>query len=135
MAVALEVGRPGLFITITGSSSTFELERLRDGRETQTLTDLANRCFAIKLRKLLDDIIKKQIFGKVVGEIWVNVFCEKFVVRSLNTRNEESVSEKFRIVFCLMHRKSEQMFERMPTFAYVSRLKIKLSATMIGSTK
>ena len=48
-----------------------EVERLRNGRDRLDVVDLTNRVFDIKLRNLLDDIMKKQIFGKVVGHVWV----------------------------------------------------------------
>jgi hypothetical protein len=59
------------FITVTGHDSWNEIHRLRDGRETNNMIDLGNRVFKLKLDCLLKDIVKKQIFGKVVGRIWV----------------------------------------------------------------
>ncbi len=71
MAVCLHRERPDLFITMTGTTVTRELYRLKDGRTDNELVELANRIFALKLEELLHDIVKKQIFGRVVGRIWV----------------------------------------------------------------
>ena len=59
------------FITITGIIESKELLRVSDGRSRQGLIAIANRIFAAKLKCLMEDIVKKQIFGRVVGEIWV----------------------------------------------------------------
>ena len=71
MAVCLHRSRPDLFITATGTTVTRELYRLKDGRTDNELVELANRIFALKLKELLHDIVKKQIFGRVIGRIWV----------------------------------------------------------------
>ena len=71
MAVVLARQRPDLFITVTGSTLCAEMERLRDKRPTQEMICIANRIFAIKLKSFMQDIVKKQIFGRIVGEIWI----------------------------------------------------------------
>jgi len=71
MAVVLARQRPDLFITVTGTIQSHELERLRDGRSKNELICIANRVFAIKLKRFMHDIVKKQIFGRIVGEIWI----------------------------------------------------------------
>ena len=71
MAVVLARQRPDLFITVTGTTQCHELERLRDGRSKDDLVDLANRIFSIKLKRFLHDVVKNQIFGRIVGEIWI----------------------------------------------------------------
>ena len=71
MAVCLAKKRPDLFITMTGTTITRELYRLKDGRTENELVELANRIFALKLKELMHDIVKKHIFGRVVGRIWV----------------------------------------------------------------
>ena len=71
MAVVLARQRPDLFITVTGTIQSDELRRLRDGRSKADLVCIANRIFAIKLKRFLHDVVKKQIFGRVVGEIWI----------------------------------------------------------------
>ena len=63
--------RPDLFITMTGTTITRELFRLKDNRSETELVELANRIFALKLKSLMHEIVKKQIFGRVVGRIWV----------------------------------------------------------------
>ena len=42
MAVCLAKSRPDLFITMTGTTITKELYRLRDGRSDNELVELAN---------------------------------------------------------------------------------------------
>ena len=47
----VEKSRPDLFITMTGTTITRELYRLRDGRTDNELVELANRIFALKLKE------------------------------------------------------------------------------------
>ena len=48
-----------------------EVHRLKDCRKANECVDLTNRVFAIKLKNLMDDILIKQVFGKVIGHVWV----------------------------------------------------------------
>jgi hypothetical protein len=59
------------FVTVTGHDAWNEIHRLREGRKKNNMIDLVNRVFKLKLECLLKDIVKKQIFGKIVGRIWV----------------------------------------------------------------
>ena len=56
---------------ITGTDNMAELERLRDVRNGESIVELTNRLFLIKLNTLLDDIIKKKVYGDTVARIWV----------------------------------------------------------------
>ena len=71
MAVALNIGNADLFITVTGSENIHEVRRLAEHRKITNMKELTNRLFQIKLKSILRDIIQGQIFGRVVGRVWV----------------------------------------------------------------
>ena len=39
---------------------------------------LRNRVFQMKLNSILDDIINKQVFGRVVGRVWVIEYQKRY---------------------------------------------------------
>ena len=41
------------------------------GRDLKTLIPETNRYFRVKLESILNDIIVKQVFGRVIGQVWV----------------------------------------------------------------
>ena len=71
IAMSGDLDGADLFITVTGSDSSRELRHLHCGRTPGTCPDLTNRLFHMKLKDILDDIIQKQIFGRVIGRVWV----------------------------------------------------------------
>ena len=78
IAAALACHGADLFITVTGSDLVPEVRRLMGVRKSGTCPELTNRVFQIKLRALLDDIMKKQIFGRVIGNIWVIEYQKRY---------------------------------------------------------
>ena len=40
---------------------------------------LRNRVFQMKLNSILDDIINKQVFGRVVGRVWVIEYQKRYI--------------------------------------------------------
>ena len=68
-----------LFITVTGSDVSRELRHLHCGRTPGTCPDLTNRLFHMKLKDILDDIIQKQVFGRVIGRVWVIEYQKRYI--------------------------------------------------------
>ena len=71
MARVRTFGKPDLFITFTCSPKWPEIvDALRKNQKTSSAShrpDIISRVFDIKLKSLLDDIMKQQIFGEVVS--------------------------------------------------------------------
>ena len=79
IAMSNDLDGADLFITVTGSDASRELRDLHDGRTPGTCPDLTNRLFHMKLKDILDDIIHKQIFGRVVGRVWVIEYQKRYM--------------------------------------------------------
>jgi hypothetical protein len=59
-------GKPDLFITMTCNQNWPDIiDNLKNGQTPNDRPDLVARVFNLKLQSLLDDILKKEIFGKV----------------------------------------------------------------------
>jgi PIF1-like helicase/Helitron helicase-like domain at N-terminus/Helicase len=68
MAMVGKFGPPSLFITFTCSPTWKEiLDALEDGQKAQDRPDIVARIFNAKLKRLIKDIMSKNIFGKCVG--------------------------------------------------------------------
>src|SRR6266516_2104148 len=68
MAIVRVFGKPDLFITITCNPKWPEItEALHPSQNAQDRPDLISRVFNMKLKVILDDILKKNIFGKVLA--------------------------------------------------------------------
>ena len=80
VAMSSELDGADLFITVTGSDCSRELRHLHCGRTPGTCPDLTNRLFHMKLQDILDDIIHKQIFGRVVGRVWVIEYQKRYLM-------------------------------------------------------
>ena len=72
MARCRRFHRPDLFITFTCNPNWEEIRNEMKGFElhTNSRPDLIARVFQIKLDAMMDDITKKQLFGKVVGYMY-----------------------------------------------------------------
>ena len=78
LAIAREYGKPDLFITMTCNPKWPEIKAgLFPGQVPADRPDLIARVFKRKQTRLLDDLIKKQLFGPVVGYIWVVEFQKR----------------------------------------------------------
>ena len=65
-------GKPDLFVTFTANPKWSEiLCELTPGQEANDRRDLISRIFKIKLKALIDDIVKNKYFGKVNAHIYV----------------------------------------------------------------
>ncbi len=72
MAIVRHFGKPDLFITMTCNPKWDEIrQELKPGETANDRPDLVTRVFRIKLQSLLDDLLKKGVFGKVVADIHV----------------------------------------------------------------
>lgn len=75
MSVVRAHGKPDLFITFTCNSHWPEIvDELLPHQVPSDRPDLITRVFRLKLRELLDDILKKQVLGKVIGYAYVIEF-------------------------------------------------------------
>ena len=72
-------GNCDLFITVTGHENIPEIIRLKDNRKLVNLIVLTNRFFQVKLKQIIHDIVKKQVFGRVVGRVWVVEYQKRYL--------------------------------------------------------
>jgi hypothetical protein len=78
MALVRRFGKPSLFITFTCNPSWPEIQRnLLPGNDAYDEPDLIDRVFALKLKEKLNDLKKKQIFGKVLAYTYVVEFQKR----------------------------------------------------------
>jgi hypothetical protein len=72
MAIVHQYGKPDLFITMTCNPKWEEIvSALKPGKIANDRPDLVTRVFVGKLQHLLDELLKKGIFGEVVANIHV----------------------------------------------------------------
>ena len=72
MAIAAKYGKASLFITMTTNPNWPEITReLLEGQQANDRPDLIARVFKAKLDSLLEDLLKKEVFGKALGHIYV----------------------------------------------------------------
>lgn len=78
MSIVRRFGKPALFITFTCNPRWKEIKRnLHKGNTAIDEPDLVCRVFKMKLDELIDDIVKRQIFGKVVAWNYVVEFQKR----------------------------------------------------------
>ena len=78
MAIVRKLRKPSLFLTMTTNPNWPEIvQELRPGETAQDRPDLVARVFRLKLKQLMQDIKKKEIFGKVIGDIHVVEFQKR----------------------------------------------------------
>ncbi len=72
MAIVRQYGKPNLFITMTCNPKWEEIvNALKPDEIADDRPDLVTRVFVGKLQHLLDELLKKGIFGEVVADIHV----------------------------------------------------------------
>lgn len=72
MAMVRNFGKPDYFITFTCNPNWPEITRnLKEGQTPVDRPDLVSRVFKLKLKELIDDIKKKERFGKVLAYTYV----------------------------------------------------------------
>jgi len=78
MALIRRYGKPDLFLTVTCNINWKEIqENLKVGESAFNRPDLCARVFKLKLKELMDDIIKNKIFGKIISNIEVIEFQKR----------------------------------------------------------
>ena len=78
MAVVRELGKPSYFITMTCNPEWKEIvDHLPNGLEAHDCPDLVARVFNMKLNALLNDLLKKNVMGKVKGHTYVIEFQKR----------------------------------------------------------
>ncbi len=77
MAVISNYGKPDLFITVTCNPQWPEiLKEIDDTKPSEKLTITA-RVFRLKLQCIMDDKLKRHIFGKVIAMMYVIEFQKR----------------------------------------------------------
>ncbi|XP_053100132.1 uncharacterized protein LOC128322591 [Hemicordylus capensis] len=78
MAIVRKYGKPDLFITMTCSPKWEEIvNNLQHGQTVDARPDLVARVFHLKLKALIDDICKTQIFGVPEAIVYVIEFQKR----------------------------------------------------------
>ena len=81
MAIVRHQGRPDIFLTFTTNPTWEELTSAVDvslrGSNSTTRVDLIARVFHLKLKRLLHLILKRHIFGRVVGHAYTVEFQKR----------------------------------------------------------
>lgn len=78
MSIVRRYGKPDLFITFTCNPSWEEItNELLFGQAAGDRPDLCSRVFHMKLKSLLNDIRKNEIFGRVVADVYTIEFQKR----------------------------------------------------------
>jgi len=78
MAIVRKFGKPDLFVTMTCNPKWKEItENLPENQRAENRPDLVSRVFKLKLTALLDDIVKNEIFGKLIAKVHVIEFQKR----------------------------------------------------------
>ncbi len=72
------MGHPNIFLTMTCNPNWPEIRRaLLPGQSSQDRPDLCARVFNLKLKELMEAVIKDKIFGEVVAHVRVTEFQKR----------------------------------------------------------
>ncbi|XP_077199856.1 uncharacterized protein LOC143840327 isoform X2 [Paroedura picta] len=74
MAIVREYSKPDLFITMTCNPQWPEIQENLDGQQAENRPDIVARVFHLKLTSLLDDLMRRHIFGIPVAQVHVVEF-------------------------------------------------------------
>lgn len=78
LQIAFKKGTPSLFITFTCNDEWKEIQNaLGKHQHAKDRPDIVCRVFRLKLKQMLKEIVKKQIFGKVIGYCYVIEFQKR----------------------------------------------------------
>jgi len=78
MAIVRKFGKPDLFVTMTCNPKWQEItENLPAHDRVENRPDLVARVFKLKLSSLLEDIVKKEVFGKLIAKVHVIEFQKR----------------------------------------------------------
>ncbi|UYV73090.1 hypothetical protein LAZ67_10001791, partial [Cordylochernes scorpioides] len=77
MAIVRKYGKPDLFITMTCNPKWLEITENLNGSSVVNRPDIVSRVFNLKSKELIRDLIKNQIFGKVVAYVYTIEFQKR----------------------------------------------------------
>ena len=78
MAIVGKKGKADLFITMTANPKWKEVqEALLPGQIAADRPDVVARLFRLRLRELMDDLLKKIVLGCTVAHMWVTEFQKR----------------------------------------------------------
>ncbi|UYV62704.1 hypothetical protein LAZ67_2001639, partial [Cordylochernes scorpioides] len=77
MAIVRKYGKPDLFITMTCNPKWLEITENLNGSSIVNRPDIVSRVFNLKSKELIRDLIKNQIFGKVVAYVYTIEFQKR----------------------------------------------------------
>jgi Helitron helicase-like domain at N-terminus len=78
MAICRHYRKPDLFVTFTCNAKRDEIQReLLPGQKVTDRPDLVARVFHLKLKSLLDDLLKKHVLGRTVAHCYVVEFQKR----------------------------------------------------------
>ena len=78
MALVAKYGKPTFFLTFTMDVKCNEVtSQLKPGQTPYDRPDLLNRIFAAKRKELMEEIVKNEIFGKVIANVSVVEFQKR----------------------------------------------------------
>ncbi|GBN05713.1 hypothetical protein AVEN_207660-1 [Araneus ventricosus] len=78
MAMVRKFGRPDLFVTFTCNLTWVDISNVLEGpQRPEDRPDIVVRVFKMKLNELFDDIIKRNLFGRVISYIYVTEFQKR----------------------------------------------------------
>lgn len=94
LSIVRKLGKPDLFITFTCNPKWEEITAaLNPGQYASDRPDLVTRVFKLKLKCLIDDLVDKQVLGKVIGRIHVIEYQKR-----VNQIHTKSLSTKYVII-------------------------------------
>src|SRR6266496_2368439 len=75
MAICRHFGKLDFFITFTCNPAWREIqEALLPGQKAEDAPHIVTRVFHLKLKALLDDLLKHNVFGKVIANVYIIEF-------------------------------------------------------------
>ena len=75
MAIVQRFGKPDLFVTMTANPSWPEIQQnLRPGETAANRPELTSRVLRLKLRALMEDLIKDGVLGRAIAYTWTVQF-------------------------------------------------------------
>ncbi|UYV82281.1 hypothetical protein LAZ67_21001575 [Cordylochernes scorpioides] len=77
MAIVRKYGKPDLFITMTCNPKWLEITENLNGSSVVNRPDIVSRVSNLKSKELIRDLIKNQIFGKVVAYVYTIEFQKR----------------------------------------------------------
>lgn len=78
MAICRKYGKPDIFITFTCNPAWKEITReLSPGQIPSDRPDIVGKVFKVKLKNMLDDLLCKNVLGKVTAYTWVIEFQKR----------------------------------------------------------